>query len=78
MYKLVAILVLFSAVMFSCKKEVIVLENNSESTEIIQTKSPLSNETNGVGSGSGNAGDDSDVITDPNNDADEDKRKKGK
>lgn len=77
MKKLIIPIVLFSAVLFSCKKEIITLDGSngvSSEVEYFDTKASGPNPTcNNPGDG----GDD-DVITDPNNDADEDKRRKGK
>jgi len=78
MKKLIIPILLFSAVLFSCKKEIITLDSSdgfSSDAEYFETKAsgsyPSCNNPEG---GDG----DNDVITDPNNDSDEDKRRKGK
>lgn len=78
MKKLIIPILLFSAVLFSCKKEIITLDSSdgfSSETEYFETKS--SGSINPPCNDPGDD-DDNDVITDPNNDSDEDKRRKGK
>jgi hypothetical protein len=74
MKKVVLIIGLFSVTLFSCRKEVIV-PVSSPDFEQMETRGQKGGQSTYPGQ---NTGSDTDGITDPNNDADEDRKKKGK
>lgn len=74
MKKIIIPIVMFSALLFSCKKEVIVMNEINQDTQesvVYGTRGQKNSTTILVGDEGGS-------ITDPNNDADEDKKRKGK
>jgi hypothetical protein len=74
MKKAIVFSLLVSATLFSCRKEVIVPVSSSE-TEFFETR----DQKGGTATfNNQNTGSDTDGITDPNNDSDEDRKKKGK
>jgi hypothetical protein len=76
MKKATFLILLVSAGLFACQKEVITPVASSE-TDVFETRGQKGGPTTFNNQDTGTGGD-SDGITDPNNDKDEDRKKKGK
>lgn len=76
MKKVIVLILLVSAGLFSCQKEVIT-PITSVDTDVFETRGQKNGSSTLNGQDNGPTGE-TDGITDPNNDKDEDRKKKGK